>query len=61
MENKKNLTKSITVVAVVLSVLAVAMVGAASAYSVYIVADHHASPTPITAYDIQPGPSVSST
>lgn len=41
MENKKNLTKSITVIAVVLTVLAVAMVGAASAKTVYLVADHH--------------------
>ena len=58
MENKKNLAKSITVIVVVLSVLAVAMVGTASAKSVYLVADHHGSPTPINAYDMQPGPSL---
>ena len=40
---KKNLTKSITVVAVVLSVLAVVMVGTASANSLYLIADHHSA------------------
>ena len=39
--DKKNVWKSITVIAVVLSVLAVAMVGAASAKSLYLIANHH--------------------
>ena len=56
---KKKVWKSITVIAIVLSVLAVAMAGTASAKSVYIVANHHATPTtPINAYDMQPGPSL---
>ena len=41
MENKKNLTKSITVIAVVLSIFAIAMAGTASAKSLYFIADHH--------------------
>ena len=56
MENKKNLTKSITVVAVVLSILMVAMVGAASAKSLYVISDINADPTPIQSYDIQAAP-----
>ena len=52
MENKKNLKKSITVIAVVLSVLAVAMVGTASAKSAYVVASWDTNPNPINAYDI---------
>jgi len=55
MENKKNLTKSITVVAVVFIILAVAMVGAASAKSLYVNKDINAN-SPISAYDIQPAP-----
>jgi len=55
---KENALKSITVIALVMSVLVIGTVGAASAYSVYLVADHHASPTPINAYDIQPGPNL---
>ncbi len=59
MENKKNLTKSITVVAVVFFILAVAMVGAASAKSLYVIADHHGNPTPVHAYNIAPDGSLS--
>ena len=57
MKNEKNARKSIAVIAVVLSVLVIAMVGTASASpkSLYLVADHHGSPTPINAYDIGPG------
>jgi 6-phosphogluconolactonase (cycloisomerase 2 family) len=41
MKDEKNLTKSITVIAVVFFILAVAMVGAASAKSLYVIANHH--------------------
>lgn len=58
MKNEKNVWKSITVIAVVLSILAIAMVGTASAKSLYLAADHYQDPvlgTPINAYTIPPG------
>ena len=50
MKDEKNLTKSITVIAIVLSILAVVMVGAASAKSLYTISDVNAAR--LQSYDI---------
>jgi len=41
---------------IALSILTVAMVGTATAKSLYVISDITGDPTPIQAYDIQPGP-----
>ena len=48
--------KGILVYILIASLIAITMIGTAMGKSLYVIADINSSPTPIDAYDIQPGP-----